>query len=67
MYTDLCSLVCQLLFILDLFYIAVVKVSAALWSSFISLGFLNFKPCQPLTFPKGLSDNKARTSGCNLF
>lgn len=30
MYTGLCSLVCQLLFILGLFYIAVVKFTAAL-------------------------------------
>lgn len=62
MYTELCSLVSQLLFILDLFYIAVVKFSTALWSFFASFYFLNFKLCRRLTVPKGL--HKAWASGC---
>lgn len=64
-YTELCSPVCQLLFILDLFCIALVKFSAALWGFFILLGF--FEPCQQVTVPEGLYDNRARASGCNLF
>lgn len=67
MYTYGCSLVCQLLFILDLFYTAVVQFSAALWGFFIQLGVFHLKPCQQLTVAKGLYDNRAWASGHNLF
>lgn len=67
MYTYGCSLVCQLLFILDSLYAAVVKFGVALWGFFIQLGFFDLKPCQQLTVPKGLYDKRARASGHNLF